>query len=146
MIPCRMSDLCRIMFGIIVDLFRYVSIFVRRFRSRGIRDHPTSARAPRQNGYAECLIRSICRECLDQIVVTGEQHLRRILKCYMATRAHLSLGKDAPIWRVIHRVGRIEVRPVLGGLHHRYVRICDRDRLQPTIKSVTRRILAAQHI
>lgn len=50
-----------------------------------------------------------------------------ILKCYMeyynAVRTHLSLGKDAPIWRDIQRAGRIEVRPVLSGLHHQYVRI-----------------------
>ncbi len=50
-----------------------------------------------------------------------------ILKCYMeyynAVRTHLSLGKDAPIGRAIQRHGRIEVRPVLGGLHHQYVRI-----------------------
>jgi hypothetical protein len=50
-----------------------------------------------------------------------------ILKCYMeyynAVRTHLSLGKDAPIGRAIQRHGRIEVRPMLGGLHHQYVRI-----------------------
>ena len=64
---------------------------------------------------------------LDHIVVTGEQHLRCILKYYMeyynTVRTHLSLGKDAPICRDIQRAGRIEVRPVLGGLHHQYVRI-----------------------
>jgi hypothetical protein len=38
-------------------------------------------------------------------------------------RTHLSLGKDAPIGRAIQHHGRIEVRPVLGGLHHQYVRI-----------------------
>ncbi len=47
--------------------------------------------------------------------------------CYMeyynTMRTHLSLGKDAPIWRDIQCAGRIEVRPVLGGLHHQYVRI-----------------------
>ena len=79
----------------------YGCLFVRRVRSLGIRDHPTSARSPWQNGYAERLIGSIRRECLDHIVVTGEQHLRNILKCYMeyynAVRTHLSLGKDAPI-------------------------------------------------
>ena len=105
----------------------YGSLFVRRVRSLGIRDHPTSARSPWQNGYAERLIGSIRRECLDHIVVTGEQHLRHILKCYMeyynAVRTHLSLGKDAPNWRAIQSAGRIEVRPVLGGLHHQYVRI-----------------------
>jgi len=105
----------------------YGSVFVRRIRSLGIRDHPTSARSPWQNGYAERLIGSIRRECLDHIVVTGEQHLRRILKCYIeyynAVRTHLSLGKDAPIGRDIECAGRIEVRPVLSGLHHQYVRI-----------------------
>jgi transposase InsO family protein len=105
----------------------YGSIFVRRVRSLGIRDHPISARSPWQNGYAERLIGSIRRECLDHIVVTGEQHLRHVLKCYMeyynGFRTHLSLGKDAPNRRAIQRGGRIEERPVLGGLHHQYVRI-----------------------
>jgi hypothetical protein len=72
-------------------------------------------------------IGTIRRECLDHIVVTGEQHLRHILQCYLeyynAVRTHLSLGKDAPIRRVIQCIGRIEGRPVLGGLHHQYVRI-----------------------
>jgi transposase InsO family protein len=58
-------------------------IFVRRVRSLGIRDHPTSARSPWQNGYAERLIGSIRRECLDHIIVVDEQHLRHILMCYM---------------------------------------------------------------
>jgi len=66
-------------------------------------------------------------ECLDHIVVTGERHLRHVLKCYMeyynAVRTHLSLRKDAPMRRRIQRHGRIELRPVLGGLHHQYVRI-----------------------
>ena len=63
----------------------YGDIFVRRVRSLGIRDHPTSARSPWQNGYAERLIGSIRRECLDHIVVIGEQHLRHVLMCYMST-------------------------------------------------------------
>src|SRR6516164_7787036 len=102
----------------------YGSIFVRRVRSLGIRDHPTAACSPWQNGYAERLIGSIRRECLDHIVVTGEQHLRHILQCYMeyynAVRTHLSLRKDAPNGRAIQRHGRIEGRPMLGGLHHQY--------------------------
>ena len=52
-------------------------------RSLGIRDHPTSPRSPWQNGYAERLIGSIRRECLDHVVVVSEQHLRHILMCYM---------------------------------------------------------------
>jgi hypothetical protein len=73
------------------------------------------------------LIGSIRRECLDHIVVTSERHLRHVLMCYMeyynVVRTHLSLAKDAPVQRGIQRQGRIEARPVLGGLHHQYVRI-----------------------
>ena len=99
----------------------YGQTFVRRVRSLGIRDRPTSPRSPWQNGCVERLIGSIRRECLDHIVVMGEQHLR--LEYYNAVRTHLSLGKDAPIRRGVQCVGRIEGRPVLGGLHHQYVRI-----------------------
>jgi transposase InsO family protein len=105
----------------------YGNVFTRRLRSLGIRDHPTSPRSPWQNGYAERLIGSIRRECLDHVVVFGERHLRHVLSSYMqyynAARTHLALGKDAPIQRPIQSVGRIQHRPVLGGLHHQYARV-----------------------
>jgi hypothetical protein len=53
------------------------------FRSMGIRDRPTSPRSPWQNGYAERLIGSIRRECLDHVVVFSERHLRHLLLSYM---------------------------------------------------------------
>src|SRR5260221_4680456 len=43
-------------------------VFIRRLRSMGTRDRPTSSRSPWQNGYAERLIGSIRRECLDHVV------------------------------------------------------------------------------
>jgi transposase InsO family protein len=46
----------------------------------GIRDKPTAPVSPWQNGFAERLIGSIRRECLDHIVVFGEAHLCRILR------------------------------------------------------------------
>src|SRR5258708_26862362 len=46
----------------------YGNVFIRRLRSMGIRDRPTSPRSPWQNGYAERLISSIRRECLDHLV------------------------------------------------------------------------------
>ena len=105
----------------------YGRLFIRRVRSLGIRDHPTSPRSPWQNGYAERLIGSIRREFLDHVIVFGERHLRHLLLSYMeyynVARTHLSLGKDAPVRRIIQRTGRIQVRPVLGGLHHQYVRV-----------------------
>src|SRR3954452_6998801 len=105
----------------------YGEIFIRRIRSMGIRDRPTSPRSPWQNGYAERLIGSIRRECLDHAVVFGERHLRHLLLSYMdyynTARTHLSLGKDAPILRSVQAVGCIHAQSVLGGLHHQYIRI-----------------------
>jgi transposase InsO family protein len=48
----------------------------------GIRDRPTAPRSPWQNGYAERLIGSIRRECLDHVIVFGERHLRPVLRSY----------------------------------------------------------------
>jgi len=105
----------------------YGESFLRRVRSIGIRDRPTSPRSPWQNAYAERLIGSIRRECIDHVVVFGERHLRHLLLSYMnyynGTRTHLSLHKDAPISRAAETVGRILCRPILGGLHHQYARI-----------------------
>src|SRR6266852_2847661 len=87
-----------------------------------IRDRPTSPRSPWQNGYAERLIGSIRRDCLDHVVVLGERHLLHVLRSYMKyhneVRTHLSLDKDAPLSRAVERAGRILCRPILGGLHH----------------------------
>jgi hypothetical protein len=58
----------------------YGTIVARRLRAMGIRDKPTLPASPWQNGFAERLIRSIRRECLDHIVVFREAHLRRILR------------------------------------------------------------------
>jgi transposase InsO family protein len=105
----------------------YGEAFIRRLAAMGIRDRPTSARSPWQNGYAERLIGSIRRDCLDHVVVFGERHLRHLLSSYQRyyneARTHLSLQKDAPISRDANRVGRLLVVPILGGLHHQYVRV-----------------------
>src|ERR1700732_4223174 len=78
-------------------------------RAMGIRDRPIAARSPWQNGYAERVIGSIRRECLDHIIVTGEQQLRRIMQSYIGyydrARTHLALSKDAPCTRRIERHG-----------------------------------------
>ena len=105
----------------------YGEAYVLRIRAMGIRDHPIAARSPWQNGHCERAIGSIRRDCLDHVIVFGERHLRHLLRCYMTyynkSRTHLSLHKDAPLGRSVHMFGSIVARPILGGLHHHYIRI-----------------------
>jgi transposase InsO family protein len=105
----------------------YGAAATRRLRAMGIRDKPIAPGSPWQNGFAERLIGSIRRECMDHIVVLGEAHLRRVLKSYARyyneTRTHRSLDKDAPLSRPVQRSGSIMSHALLGGLHHHYVRV-----------------------
>jgi transposase InsO family protein len=105
----------------------YGSVVTRRLRAMGIRDKPAALASPWQNGYAERLIGSIRRECVDHIIVLGEAHLRRILRSYAdyynRVRTHRSLDKDAPVRRLVQRTGVINSRAILGGLHHHYARV-----------------------
>jgi len=105
----------------------YGDVALRRIRVMGIRDKPIAPASPWQNGFVERLIGSIRRECVDHFVVLGEAHLRRILQSYAHyyndIRTHRSLDKDAPVSRMVQRTGSIKSHPVLGGLHHHYVRV-----------------------
>jgi transposase InsO family protein len=77
--------------------------------------------------FAELLIGSIRRECVDHVIVLGEAHLNRILRSYASyynnVRTHRSLDKDAPVSRPVQRIGSIKSRAIIGGLHHHYVRV-----------------------
>src|ERR1035437_10091047 len=68
----------------------YGAVVTRRLRAMGIRDKPTAPASPWQNGFAERLIGSIRRECLDHIIVFGEAHLCRILRSYACYYNHAS--------------------------------------------------------
>jgi transposase InsO family protein len=81
----------------------YGAAVTHRLRAMGIRDKPIAPGSPWQNGFAERLIGSIRRECVDHIVVLGEAHLR-YAAYYNELRTHRSLGKDAPIHRAIQNV------------------------------------------
>jgi putative transposase len=79
------------------------------------------------NAYAERLIGSIRRECLDHIIIVNERGLRRALAAYieyyLKSRTHLSLNKDSPISRpVAPATGTIVTIPHVRGLHHHYER------------------------
>src|ERR1017187_2958397 len=105
----------------------YGAIVKCRLRAMGIRDKPTAPASPWQNGFAERLIGSMRRECVDHFVVLGEAHLRRILRSYARyyndIRTYRSLDKDAPVSRPVQWTGIISSHAILGGLHHHYVRV-----------------------
>ena len=88
----------------------------------------TAPRSPGQNPYAERLVGSIRRECLDPILVLNESSLRRIRKSYFQdyphSRTHQALAKDAPQPRAIQspEPGAVVEIPEVGGLHHGYER------------------------
>jgi hypothetical protein len=81
----------------------YGDTFIRRITAMGIRDRPIS-------------------DCLDHVVVFNDCSIS-YKQYYNELRTHLSLDKDAPIRRDAQSVGRVLPLPILGGLHHQYVRI-----------------------
>ena len=103
-------------------------MFSSRVHSLGIHEVKTAPRSPWQNPYAERLIGTLRRECLDHVVVRNDAHLCRLLRNYLTYfhggRTHLSLEKNAPAPRLVEHPdqgGIVEI-PMVGGLHHRYTR------------------------
>jgi hypothetical protein len=88
-------------------------VFRQRLKGMGVGEVLTAPHSPWQNPFAERLIGSIRRECLNHVVVLGEYHLRHILARYFAyyhgARTHLALDKDAPHGRPIEppELGRV---------------------------------------
>ncbi len=106
----------------------YGGIFGRRVAGMGIKEVLIAPRSPWQNPYAERVIGSVRRECLDRVIILNERHLRRLLSGYLeyyhGSRTHLSLVKDAPESRPVSAGQGIVVPfPKVGGLHHRYERL-----------------------
>src|SRR3989449_6023448 len=106
----------------------YGNQFRNRVQGMSIQEVLTAARSPWQNPFAERVIGSIRRECVNHVIVLGEWHLRwtlkRYFRYYLDSRTHLSLDKDAPNPRTIQSPERRNIVqiPEVGGLHHRYER------------------------
>jgi putative transposase len=98
-----------------------------RITSLHIEELLTAPQSPWQNPYAERLIGSIRRDCLNHFVILNAKHLKSTLASYFAyyhgSRTHLGLDKQCPIPRQVSSIGRIIEIPQLGGLHHRYERV-----------------------
>src|SRR6266851_3229587 len=62
----------------------YGDVFRRRVAGMCIAEVITSPSSPWQNPYAERLIGSLRRECLDHVIVLSQAHLQRILARYIS--------------------------------------------------------------
>ena len=97
--------------------------------SLGFEQKVIAPRSPWQNPYAERLIGSIRRECLDELILFSPSHLRRTLanyfEYYHQARTHRSLDQDSPESRPIEGAdkGMVVELPMVNGLHHRYTRL-----------------------
>ncbi len=106
----------------------YGGVFRSRLKAMEIIEVLSAPRSPWQNAYAERVIGSIRRECLNHVIVLNKHHLRRLLLSYLEyyhrSRTHLSLEKDCPEPRPVQppNQGEIIAFPQVGGLHYRYER------------------------
>ena len=106
---------------------------VRAFlESCGITEVRTAYRSPWQNPFVERFIGTLRREMLDHVIVFSQSHLERLLReyteeYYHVARPHQGLAGDTPVLQTkqpqILGPSKLISIPVLGGLHHRYVRL-----------------------
>ena len=106
----------------------YGDEFRERVEGMGVKEMLTAPQSPWQNAFAERLIGSIRRECLDHVIVLNRKHLKRVLTSYFGyyhrSRTHLGLDKEAPIEREVQgpELGKVMEFPEVAGLHHHYER------------------------
>jgi transposase InsO family protein len=87
-------------------------------------------RSPNLNSICERILGSARRECLDHVIILGEEHLRGVLREYVSyfntSRPHQGIQQSIPgrdhRERPVNATGAIVARPILGGLHHEYRR------------------------
>jgi len=98
----------------------------------GIAEVKTAHRCPWQNPFVERYGGTLRRELLDHVVVLNEEHLKRLLKefieeYYHLARPHQGLHGDTPVPNIKPEPAadgsRLVSISVVGGLHHRYIRV-----------------------
>ena len=110
---------------------KFTAAFDAVFTAVGVRIIKTPVQAPRANAIAERWISSARRECLDQMLITSERHLRLVLTEYIdhfnAHRPHRALQQAPPAGRAHPPAGVTGTcvlrRDRLGGLIHEYAQV-----------------------
>ena len=95
----------------------------------GVRIPKTPIRSPRANSFAERYVGTLRCECLDQMLIDGEQHLRRVLaeyaQHYNEHRPHQSREQRPPLHQPgqpLEITARIKCRQIVHGLINEYRR------------------------
>ena len=114
----------------------YTDSFDTVFESQGTRVIPTPLQAPNANAVAERWVRSVRQEILDHVLIINEVHLRRVLQAFLEyynnRRPYQGLNQQSPIPRSETILeGKIEKRPILGGIINDYYRLPQSTAVQP---------------
>src|SRR5664280_1067566 len=97
------------------------------FRTEGVRVIRTPIRSPKANAFAERFVKTVRRECLDHLLISGERHGRRVLREYLRhyneERPHRGLALETPEpGEPRSRDGAVVRVDRFGGLIHEYHR------------------------
>jgi transposase InsO family protein len=109
----------------------FTEAFLGILGARGVESVKIPAQSPNCNSHAERFVRTIKYECLNQFIIFGERHLRRLIKefveHYMTERFHQGLGgqlirKQLAPTNHNSATGKVVRRSRLGGMLNYYSR------------------------
>jgi hypothetical protein len=109
----------------------FTEAFLGILGARGVESVKIPAQSPNCNPHAERFVRTIKYECLNQFIIFGERHLRRLIKefveYYMTERFHQGLGgqlirKQLAPTNHNSATGKVVRRSRLGGMLNYYSR------------------------
>jgi transposase InsO family protein len=108
---------------------KFTAEFDQVLAGSGVRVIKTPVRSPRANSFAERYVGTLRRECLDYLLIYGEQHLRQTLteyaRHYNQHRPHQSREQRPPLHEpgdAVDVTARIKRRHVVLGLINEYRR------------------------
>ena len=109
---------------------KFTAAFGGVFAGNGTRVIRTPIRSPRANCFGERFVGTLRRECLDHLLIHGEQHLRKVqaedARHYNVYRPHQARSQRPPLHEAdqptIDATARIKRRQAVGGLISEYRR------------------------
>ncbi len=108
---------------------KFTAAFDEVLADNGVRIIKTPVRSPRANSFAERYVGTLRRECLDHLLIYGEQHLRQVLAAYARHynehRPHQSREQRPPLHepgQAVDVTARIKRTHVVQGLISEYRR------------------------